>query len=156
MKRLRTFAIAALVLPLVVACSIDSTSSSGATVESTDFASTLGVNLAASTRTANGEYLRDISVGTGRPVVVGDSLTVRYDGYLSNGTLFDSNQTTGITFKLGAGGVIAGWDEGIQGMRVGGKRQLVIPSALGYGPYGNGPIPGNAVIVFNIEIIRAF
>lgn len=156
MKSFRALALVAFVLPVLAACSVDSTSSSSGKVETTDFASSLGVNLAASTRTADGLYYRDISVGTGRVVVTGDSVSVRYDGYLSNGTRFDSNQAAGITFKLGAGAVIAGWDEGLPGMHVGGKRQLVIPSSLAYGAYGNGPIPGNAAIVFNVEILRAF
>ena len=69
--------------------------------------------------------------------------------------MFDSDQTTGVTFVLGIGAVIAGWDEGLPGMRVGGKRQLVIPSSLGYGSYGNGVVPGNAVTVFNVEVVSA-
>lgn len=155
MKSLRALVIAAVILPFLAACSVDSTASSSATVETTDFASSLGVNLAASTRTPDGMYYRDISVGTGAVVVSGNTLNVRYDGYISNGTLFESNQTSGFPFTIGIGQVIPGWDEGILGMRVGGKRQLIIPPALAYGPYGNGPIPGNAVIVFNVEVVSA-
>lgn len=124
-------------------------------IEQTTFATSLGVNLAASTKTANGAYYRDITVGTGAVVVNGQTLTVRYTGWLSNGTQFDSNTTTGYQFPLGAGRVIAGWDEGLQGTRVGGRRQLIIPASLGYGPGGYGPIPGNAVIVFNVEVVAA-
>jgi FKBP-type peptidyl-prolyl cis-trans isomerase FkpA len=156
MKNLRAFVIAAFALPFLAACAVDSTTSGGGIVETTDFASSLGVNLAASTRTADGLYYRDISVGTGALVVAGDSINARYDGYISNGQLFQSNQTTGISFRLGNGSVIAGWDEGIPGMRIGGKRQLIIPSALGYGRYGNDVIPGNAVIVFNVEIVTKY
>jgi len=156
MKSFRALLIAAIVLPFIAACSVASTGSDGGTVEGTDFASSLGVNLAASTRTADGLYYRDISVGTGSVVVTGDSVNVYYSGYLSNGTLFQSNQTTGLGFKLGTAEVIQGLDEGIPGMHVGGKRQLVIPSSLAYGTYGNDVIPGNAAIVFNIEIISAF
>jgi peptidylprolyl isomerase len=156
MRNFRAFLIAAIVLPLVAACSIGSTGSGTGAVETTDFASSLGVNLAASTKTADGLYYRDISVGTGPLVVSGDSIVARYDGYFSNGTLFDSNQTNGVRFKLGVGDVIAGWDEGLPGMRVGGKRQLVIPSSLAYGSYGNGVVPGNAAIVFNVEVVTAF
>jgi FKBP-type peptidyl-prolyl cis-trans isomerase FkpA len=156
MKSPRAFVIAALMLPFVAACSVDSTGSGSGNVETTDFASSLGVNLAASTKTADGLYYRDISVGTGALVVAGNTVNARYDGYISSGTLFQSNQTTGVTFVLGTGQVIAGWDEGIVGMKVGGKRQLIIPSSLAYGPYGNGTtIPGNAVIVFNVEVVSA-
>jgi len=124
-------------------------------IEQTTFASSLGVNLATSTKTANGVYYRDITVGTGAVVVNGQTLTVRYTGWLSSGDQFDSNTTTGYQFPLGAGRVIAGWDEGLQGIRVEGKRQLIIPASLGYGPNGYGPIPGNAVIVFNVEVVAA-
>ena len=137
--------------------STDSTGLASATVEGTTFDSSLGVDLAASTRTVDGAYIRDISVGTGPLVTNGQTLNVKYTGWLADGTEFDSNETlsTNYVFILGNGDVIPGWDEGIPGMHVGGKRQLVLPPTLGYGAYGYGPIPGNAVIVFNIEIISA-
>jgi FKBP-type peptidyl-prolyl cis-trans isomerase len=100
-------------------------------------------------------YTRDLVVGTGALVNNGQTITARYTGWLSNGAQFDSNQTTGYPFVLGTGRVIAGWDIGILGMRVGGKRQLIIPANLAYGVNGNGPIPGNAVIVFNVEVVSA-
>jgi len=155
MRNFRAFVVAAIMLPLLASCSVGSTATSSGNVEGTDFAASLGVNLGASTKTADGLYYRDISVGTGPLVVSGNTVNARYDGYLSNGTLFQSNQTSGVTFVLGTGAVIAGWDEGIVGMRVGGKRQLIIPSSLGYGPYGNDVIPGNAVTVFNVEVVSA-
>ncbi len=122
-------------------------------IEQTTFAASLAVNLAASTKTANGAYYRDITVGTGAVIVNGQTITARYTGWLSNGTQFDSNTTTGFPFAFGTGRVIAGWDEGLQGTRIGGKRQLIIPATLGYGSNGFGSIPGNAVIVFNVEIV---
>ncbi len=125
-------------------------------IEQTSFAASLGVNLAASTKTANGAYYRDITVGTGATVANGKLLTVRYTGWLANGTQFDSNTSAaGFQFTLGNGRVIAGWEEGLQGVRVGGNRQLIIPASLGYGNAGIGPIPGNAVIVFNVEVVSA-
>lgn len=152
----RAIALAAIVsMPFATSCSSDSTASSSATIETATFASSLGVNLAGSTKTTNGVYTRDLVVGTGQLVNAGKSVTARYTGWLANGTQFDSNQTTGFQFVLDAGNVIRGWDEGIPGMRVGGKRQLVIPPALGYGARGNGAIPGNAILVFNVEIIAA-
>lgn len=139
------------------ACTVDSTAPRIVPIEETSFASALGVNLSTSTKTANGVYYRDITVGTGGIAVNGQTLNVRYTGWLSNGAQFDSNVggTSPYPFVLGTGNVIAGWHDGLQGVRVGGKRQLIIPAALGYGPYGNGPIPGNAVIVFNVEVISA-
>ena len=143
-------------LALGAACaSLDSTIPEAVPIEQTTFASSLGVDLAASTKLPSGMYYRDILVGTGAVLVNGQTVTARYTGWLSNGAQFDSNTTTGYPFVLGTGRVIAGWDIGMQGMRVGGRRQLIIPASLGYGPNGNGPIPGNAVIVFNVEVISA-
>ena len=126
-----------------------------AQIEETNFASSLGVNLAASTKTANGTYYRDLVVGTGATVASGQTISVRYTGWLANGTQFDSNTTKAepLTFKVGSGQVIAGFDDGLIGAKVGSQRQLIIPPSLGYGPYDYGPIPGNSVIVFKVEVI---
>jgi len=126
-------------------------------VEETTFASSLGVNLSASTKTAGGAYYRDLVVGTGAVVTSGQNLTVRYTGWLANGTQFDSNTSAAnpLAFKLGANQVILGFDEGLPGMKVGGQRQLILPPSLGYGPYDYGPIPGNSVTVFKVEVISA-
>jgi peptidylprolyl isomerase len=78
---------------------------------------------------------------------------MKYTGWLANGTQFDSNQTSGFRFSLGAGEVIRGWDLGVPGMKTGGTRQLIIPPALGYGASGTGPIPGNAVLIFNVTMV---
>ena len=118
-------------------------------IESTTFASSLNVNLAASTKTASGLYYRDITVGTGATIVSGTAIKVQYTGALANGNVFDSG-TYSFTIP---GQVIQGWNEGILGMKVGGSRQLIIPSSLGYGVYGNGPIPPNAVLVFTVNPI---
>ena len=118
-------------------------------IESTNFATSLGVNLAASTKTADGLYYRDITVGTGATIVSGMAIKVQYSGALANGSVFDSG-TYSFTIP---GQVIQGWNEGILGMKVGGSRQLIIPSSLGYGASGNGPIPPNAVLVFTVNPI---
>lgn len=136
----------------------DSTGGDGsATVEETTFASSLGVDLPNSTRTENGAYFRELVVGTGAFVSAGQLLNIKYSGWLSDGTPLDSNGDTNTTlpFHLGTHEVISGWDEGIPGMRVGGKRQILVPPALGYGAVGSGPIPGNAVLVFVIEVVSA-
>ncbi|MEP6731554.1 MAG: FKBP-type peptidyl-prolyl cis-trans isomerase [bacterium] len=117
-------------------------------IESTTFAPSLGVNLAASTKTASGLYYRDIRVGTGTTIVTGQALNVKYSGALANGTVFDAG-TYPFTIP---GQVIQGWNEGLLGMKVGGSRQLIIPPSLAYGPLGYPPaIPSNAVLVFTVE-----
>jgi FKBP-type peptidyl-prolyl cis-trans isomerase len=124
-------------------------------IEETNFATPLGVNLAASTRTPNGAYYRDIVVGTGPAVVVGKNISVHYTAWLANGTVIQSNVADApFQFIYGIGAVIDGWDEGLVGARVGGQRQLIVPPSLGYGEFDYGTkIPGNSVLVFNIEIV---
>lgn len=125
-------------------------------IEQTTFAADLGIDLGASTKTATGLYTRDLVVGDGAVVVAGNEVDVYYDGRLANGSRFDATAPGNpFTFLVGRGRVIAGWDEGVAGMRVGGKRQLVIPPALGYGATGIGPIPPNAVLVFTVEVLDA-
>jgi len=118
-------------------------------IESTTFATSLGVNLAASTKTASGLYYRDITVGTGKTIVAGDSINVKYSGALANGSVFDpGTRPFGFTIP---GNVIQGWNEGLLGMKVGGTRQLIIPPSLGYGANGRDQIPPNAVLVFTVQ-----
>ena len=78
---------------------------------------------------------------------------MRYTGWLSTGSQFDSNQSTGFQFTLGAGQVIQGWDVGVRGMLVGGQRQLIIPASMGYGESGTQGIPGNSILVFNVTMM---
>ena len=98
----------------------------------------------------------DIDIGSGPAVEVGDRVTVHYVGTLPNGQEFDSSYTRGVpfTFTVGQGRVITGWEEGLVGMQAGGKRILVIPPDKAYGPRGHGPIPGNATLVFAIELLE--
>ncbi len=122
----------------------------------TSFAPALGVSLAEATKLPSGLYLKDLAVGTGAVVTEGQQVAVHYVGWLPDGNRFDGNENGApFTFKLGAHQVIPGWEQGIAGMHVGGKRQLVIPGALGYGTAGNGPIPPNAVLVFTVEVVSA-
>jgi FKBP-type peptidyl-prolyl cis-trans isomerase FkpA len=97
----------------------------------------------------------DIRLGEGVPAVAGDTLTVNYVGTLENGQVFDSSydRNQPYTFVLGAGTVIRGWDLGMVGMRVGGLRRLTIPPALAYGDRGSGPIPPNATLMFDVELL---
>jgi peptidylprolyl isomerase len=126
-------------------------------IEQTTFASSLGVNLAQSTKLPSGLYYRDITVGTGTTLAAGQAVTVHYVGSFANGETFDSNQapTAPFPFTLGAGRVIPGWDQGLVGMKVGGRRQLIIPPELAYGPYDYHTIPGNSVLVFTVDAVSA-
>jgi len=100
----------------------------------------------------------DETIGTGAVAAAGDSVTVNYVGSLTNGTVFDASAnhgTTGFTFSLGAGQVIKGWDDGIVGMKEGGKRKLVIPAVLAYGDRAVGNIiPANSTLVFEVELVK--
>ena len=141
---------------LVTACSSGDPVSGQTPIESTTFAASLNVDLPVSTKLPSGMYIKDITVGTGALVQTGQMLSMRYSGYLANGTQFDATGSGApFTFRLGVGQVIPGWDIGVAGMRVGGKRQLVITPQLGYGASGTGPIPGNAILVFTVEVVSA-
>jgi peptidylprolyl isomerase len=139
------------------ACGTDTSSSEAPTIETAAFAATLSVNLAASTKTGTGLYYRDLVVGTGALVASGQQVSVHYAGSLANGTQFDANAAPSapFVFRVGTGQVISGWDQGVPGMRVGGRRQLIIPPALGYGAAANGPIPRNSILVFTVEVVAA-
>jgi FKBP-type peptidyl-prolyl cis-trans isomerase FkpA len=99
----------------------------------------------------------DTKVGEGVAAKSGDLVSVHYTGWLTDGTKFDSSKDSGTPFQftLGGGEVIPGWDQGVAGMKVGGVRKLTIPPDLGYGPAGSPPvIPGNATLVFEVELLK--
>lgn len=106
--------------------------------------------------TSSGLEYWDITKGTGATATSGKHVRVHYTGWLTNGKAFDSSLDRGQPFEfvLGAGNVIKGWDEGVEGMKVGGKRQLRIPPQLGYGARGaGGVIPPNATLIFDVELL---
>ncbi|MBI4291893.1 MAG: FKBP-type peptidyl-prolyl cis-trans isomerase [Betaproteobacteria bacterium] len=110
----------------------------------------------ASTTTPSGMIIEDILSGDGAVASAGRSVTVHYTGWLTDGSKFDSSKDRNdpFVFPLGAGHVIRGWDEGVQGMKVGGRRKLTIPPELGYGARGaGGVIPPNATLVFEVELL---
>jgi FKBP-type peptidyl-prolyl cis-trans isomerase len=108
--------------------------------------------------TMNGDLKKeDLTVGTGAEAVAGKEVTVHYIGTLQDGTKFDASRDHGqpFTFPLGGGQVIKGWDEGVVGMKIGGKRKLTIPPEMGYGAQGaGGVIPPNATLVFEVELLE--
>ncbi len=110
------------------------------------------------TKTASGLGIKDVVVGTGAEAAAGKKVTVHYTGTLTDGKKFDSSLDRGtpFSFTLGVGQVIKGWDEGVAGMKVGGKRSLVIPADLGYGAAGaaGGAIPGGATLLFDVELLK--
>jgi FKBP-type peptidyl-prolyl cis-trans isomerase len=106
--------------------------------------------------TSSGLQYIDLKVGTGATAQAGHTVSVHYTGWLENGKKFDSSVDRGqpFSFPLGAGRVIKGWDEGVKGMKVGGKRKLIIPSNLGYGARGaGGVIPPNTTLIFEVELL---
>jgi FKBP-type peptidyl-prolyl cis-trans isomerase len=107
------------------------------------------------TTTPSGLQYRDDAVGDGPEARAGQTVSVHYTGTLTDGTKFDSSRDRGqpFQFPLGGGRVIRGWDEGVEGMKVGGRRRLVIPPDLGYGPRPVGPIPANSTLVFDVELL---
>ena len=119
------------------------------------YASELGVTLDSMRLERTGLYVRDLTAGTGAEATPGTQVRVHYTGWLPNGEKFDSSRDRDEPFEfvLGAGEVIPGWDQGVVGMKVGGRRTLVLPPHLGYGAAGIGPIPGNSVLVFDVELL---
>lgn len=106
--------------------------------------------------TESGLKYVDVVVGTGRQPEVGDTASVHYTGWLADGKKFDSSldRKEPFSFRVGAGQVIKGWDEGVMGMKIGGKRKLTIPPQLGYGARGaGGVIPPNATLTFDVELL---
>ena len=111
----------------------------------------------ASNTLAGGLVLDDFLIGTGEEAKPGSEVSVHYTGTLADGTVFDTSKKRNrpYTFTIGQGRVIKGWDMGVPGMKVGGKRRLTVPAELGYGPRGKGKIPANSQLTFTIELLEA-
>ena len=161
MRRIRLFALALLAVGFT-AC-LDATQPNFATVDETTFDPSLGVDLANSTRTDVGVYYRDITVGTGTALTTGEPTYFYYRAYLSNGLEIDSLLSPEIpnVFVPGNQQLLLGLEIGLQGARVGGVRQVIVPPVLGYGlddrldGSGNVLIPGNSVLVFEVQLVNA-
>lgn len=124
--------------------------------EQLEYAPELDVDLDAMERAESGLHVRVLAEGSGATAAPGDTVVVHYTGWLPNGDRFDGSRERGepATFPLSQSGLIAGWLQGVSGMREGGRRLLVLPPELGYGEEGSGPIPPNAVLVFDIELLE--
>ncbi|MBI3555674.1 MAG: FKBP-type peptidyl-prolyl cis-trans isomerase [Deltaproteobacteria bacterium] len=135
---------------------MEGSSMSGSAMSGSNMSGSASAAAAAAVVTApNGLKMEDLKVGTGDVAVAGKTVSVHYTGWLTNGSKFDSSVDRGEPFKfpLGGGRVIAGWDQGVAGMKVGGKRKLTIPPDLAYGAGGQGPIPPNSTLVFDVELL---
>lgn len=118
------------------------------------FERSLQVDLSAMTKSPAGVYYKDVVEGRGDIARQRQKVTMRYTGWLANGTKFDSSESLEFRLSSGPSGMIEGWVVGIEGMRVGGVRTLVIPPELGYRYRDAGPIPAGSVLVFRIELLR--
>ena len=116
-------------------------------------APSLGINPDSLRTIGRGVRVVDVQPGSGAEVAVGDLVSVHYVGFLADGTRFAATTRTPFTFRVGERSVIDGWEDGVIGMRVGGRRQLVIPPFLGYGREGKGTIPPNAVLLFDLTLV---
>lgn len=162
MTRLRLLALALLTVGFT-AC-LDTTAPNWATVQNTTYDPSLGVDLANSTATDIGVYYRDITVGSGPVLTAGQEAYFYYRGYLPSGAAFDSLQPPKPpnAFTPGNGDVLAAFEIGMQGMQVGGRRQILVPPNLAYGmddlkdqQTGRVIIPGNSVLVFDVQLVDA-
>jgi len=148
---MRRLSLALLLLLLLPACR------TGGDKTGEGFSPELGVDTSKMTKMSSGLLYQDVAVGQGEEATPGRTAVVHYTGWLPDGKKFDSSRDRGepFSFPLGAGQVIAGWDQGVAGMRVGGRRKLVIPPDLGYGSQGAPPvIPPGATLVFDVELLE--
>jgi peptidylprolyl isomerase len=114
----------------------------------------LGVREDSLRRTPRGVFYDEVLVGDGAEVRPGDSVAVHFIGYLADGTPVTKSPKEPFRFRLGSGRVVDGWEDGLPGMRVGGRRMLIIPAVLAYGAKGSGPIPPNATLVFDVMVVE--
>ena len=141
---------------LIAACNAGTTEPVP-TLDCSTLATSLSASASTLTTTSTGLQYRDEVAGTGATVAAGSRLTVQYAGCLTDGTVFGASDATqpSLTFTVGAHQLIQGFDDGVVGMKVGGRRALVIPPSQGYGSSGSGPIPPNATLVFTVVALSA-
>jgi len=151
----RKLYVGAMMLTLLSCRKADSSAQVSGAPESLTYAKELDVHLDHMTKKPSGLYVLDVKEGSGPVVGPGQVAQVHYTGWLASGEQFDSSiGGSPLEFGVGQGRVIAGWDEGVAGMKVGGKRRLVVPPELGYGAEGYpGAIPPSATLVFDVELV---
>jgi FKBP-type peptidyl-prolyl cis-trans isomerase len=148
--------VAAALTSLAASCTPELPVAPATDIQNTTFASSLGIDLTKMTKTSSGLYYQDTQVGSGTTVIAGYHVTVHYTLYLPNGvTVETSVGKSPLQFTVGANPrqVIAGFDEGMVGMRVGGTRKLIIPPELGYGAVETNGIPANSILVYTVQLI---
>ncbi|MCH8810581.1 MAG: FKBP-type peptidyl-prolyl cis-trans isomerase [Gemmatimonadetes bacterium] len=145
----RTLSVIAAVTLAIAACG---GSALGPDPSDAEFAASLGIDLATMTETTSGLFVLDVVVGTGEIAAAGDSATVAFEFWLADATPIQSGVFPFILGTVGPGGAIAGFDEGVTGMAVGGERTIVIPASLAFGSSGVGNIPGNAVLIYELNL----
>jgi FKBP-type peptidyl-prolyl cis-trans isomerase FkpA len=150
MKNFKTYILFALLVAFFVSCKKKNSLSQAETDENTIKKYIADNNLNAQ-KTSSGLYYVISSPGSGLQPIASSIVTVKYDGFLIDGSVFDQSTATGASFPLS--NVIKGWQEGIPLFKKGGKGVLLIPSALGYGEQATGKIPANSVLIFNIELL---
>lgn len=151
----RTTLIAAAGLLLAACSSPSGPDMRWAVPENISYAAALDVDLSQMHRTESGLYMQDLVVGTGPAAVAGNTVSVHYNLWLPDGTLLESSHDRQpLQFMLGVGLVIRGWDEGLVGMQVGGRRKLVVRPSLAYGRKGKGNIPPMTTLVFDVEMVQ--
>lgn len=159
MKNLAVLCSVAILIAASTACtkkSAETTSSSSAITSTGTTAATAPTGATPTYGPVTELKTEDLKVGTGAEATAGKTVSVHYTGWLTNGTKFDSSldRNQPFTFTLGSGQVIKGWDQGVAGMKVGGKRRLLIPPQLAYGDRGVGPIPPKSTLVFEVELMN--
>ena len=154
-RRVRLNSAAVLLMAAFTACSTGADSTTPSNPATETYASSLSVRIADMQKKSDNLYYQDVVVGTGTEAIAGRTISVTYTGWTADGTQFDSNvgKTPFQVVGLGTANVIVGWNLGLQGMKVGGKRRLVIGSALGYGESGNGSIGRNKTLVFDVTLL---
>jgi peptidylprolyl isomerase/FKBP-type peptidyl-prolyl cis-trans isomerase FkpA len=150
MRSLSAVLAGALLMVGIAGCSEATTKPQPESIETASFAASLGVDLAASTKTAEGAYFRDITVGTGAVLAQGDTATVSYKGFFRTGEVFDPGSTP-LVFEYPPSSYIRGFTAGLQGLRVGGRRQIIVPPSLGYTQSGH-PLYGK-ILVFDVTLV---
>ncbi len=152
MKRWGTVATLLSLMALAAACGTKTLAAPD--IQDASFATSLGIDLADFTKTSSGLWYQDVTVGEGATPVSGDSVQVTVQGWFRDATVFQPLQT----FDIVVGGAIPGFNEGLEGMKVGGVRRLILPPELGYGTGGNpqAGIPANAILVFKVELKKIY